>query len=312
VRALVTGGAGFIGHHLVRGLLARGHEVAVLDDFSSGSPERLAPLRGRFSLVEGTVLDTDAVDHAIAGRDVVFHLAAIASVARSLSEPRPTHAVNVEGTIAVVLAAARHRLRRVILAGSSAVYGDAVPLPSREEQRATPLSPYGVDKLAAEHYLHVLGAASGVETVALRYFNVFGPGQDPTSEYAAVIPRFITAALRGQRPTINGSGAISRDFIYVDDVVEATVRAAIVPGIGGVTCNIARGVPTTLDELVAAVGTATGVPLEPIYGPPRAGDIVASWADISRASEILGYAAAVPFETGIARTVAWFRAQASA
>ena len=211
-----------------------------------------------------------------------------------------------------MLAAARHGLRRAVLAGSSAVYGDAVPLPSREEQRATPLTPYGVDKLAAEHYLHVLGTARGVETVALRYFNVFGPGQDPTSEYAAVIPRFITAALRGQRPTINGSGTISRDFVHVDDVVEATVRAATVPGIGGLTCNIARGEPTTLDQLVAAVAAATGVPLEPIYGPPRVGDIVASWADISRASEILGYAAAVPFETGIARTMAWFREQASA
>jgi UDP-glucose 4-epimerase len=312
VRALVTGGAGFIGHHLIRGLLASGHDVAVLDDFSSGSRERLSPLRDRITVVEGTVLDAETLDRAIAGREVVFHLAAIASVARSLLEPRLTHAVNVEGTIAVMLAAARHRLGRAILAGSSAVYGNAGPLPSREEQRAAPLSPYGVDKLAAEHYLHVLGAAHGVETIALRYFNVFGPGQDPMSEYAAVIPRFITAALRGQRPIINGSGSISRDFVHVDDVVEATMQAAIVPGIGGLTCNIARGAPTTLDQLVAAVGKATGVPLEPIYGPPRAGDIAASWADISRASEILGYAAAVPFEIGIARTLAWFRAQASA
>lgn len=312
MRALVTGGAGFIGHHLVRGLLARGYEVAVLDDFSSGVPERLSPLRGRILLVEGSVLDVDAVDRAIAGRDVVFHLAAIASVARSLHEPRLTHTVNVDGTIAVVLAAARHGLRRAILAGSSAVYGDAVTLPCREEQRPAPRSPYGVDKLAAEHYLHVLGAARGVETIALRYFNVFGPGQDPASEYAAVIPRFITAAMRGQRPTINGSGTISRDFVHVDDVVAANVLAATVPGVGGLTCNIAYGAPTTLDEVVAAVGAATGVPLEPVYGRPRVGDIVASWADVSRASGTLGYAAAVPFETGIARTVAWFRAQTPA
>jgi UDP-glucose 4-epimerase len=312
VRALVTGGAGFIGHHLVQGLLQLGHEVAVLDDFSSGSAERLSRLPGRISLVEGSVLDADAVDRAIAGTEVVFHLAAIASVARSLDEPRLTHAVNVDGTIAVVLAAARHRLRRAILAGSSAVYGDAVTLPCREEQQLAPRSPYGVDKLAAEHYLHVLGAASGVETIALRYFNVFGPGQDPASEYAAVIPRFITAALRGQRPTINGSGTISRDFVHVDDVVAANVLAATVPGVGGLTCNIARGAPTTLDQLVAAVGAATGVALEPVYGPPRVGDIVASWADVSRAREILGYAPAVPFETGIARTAASFRAQALA
>ena len=312
VRALVTGGAGFIGHHLVRGLLAHGHDVAVLDDFSSGSPERLSALRDRISLVEGSVLDADAVDRAIAGRDVVFHLAAIASVTRSLHEPRLTHAVNVDGTIAVVLAAGRHHLRRAVLAGSSAVYGDTVTLPCREEQRPDPRSPYGVDKLAAEHYLHVLGGSLGVETVALRYFNVFGPGQDPASEYAAVIPRFISAALRGQRPTINGSGTISRDFVHVDDVVAANLLAATVPGVGGLTCNIARGAPTTLDQLVTAVGAATGVALEPIYGPPRVGDIAASWADVSRASEILGYAAAVPFEAGVARTVAWFRTPAPA
>ena len=312
MRTLVTGGAGFIGHHLVRGLLARGHQVTVLDDFSSGSPERLAPLLDSICLVEGSVLDADAVDRAIAGREVVFHMAAIASVARSQREPRLTHAVNVEGTIAVVLAAARHRLRRAVLAGSSAVYGDAASLPCREEQRPAPQSPYGVDKLAAEHYLHVLGAAGGVETIALRYFNVFGPGQDPASEYAAVIPRFITAALGGQRPTINGSGTISRDFVYVDDVVAANVLAATVPGVGGLTCNIACGAPTTLDQLVAAVGAETGIPLEPVYGPPRTGDILASWADVSRASEILGFAAAVPFETGIARTVSWLRAQAPA
>jgi UDP-glucose 4-epimerase len=312
VKALVTGGAGFIGHHLVRGLLERGHEVTVLDDFSSGSQGRLSAVRDRVRLVEGSVLDDGALDDALAGRDVVFHLAAIASVARSLEEPRLTHAVNVEGTIAVVLAAARHRLRRAILAGSSAVYGDAATLPCREEQRPAPRSPYGIDKLAAEHYLHVLGAAGGVETVALRYFNVFGAGQDPASEYAAVIPRFITAALHGHQPVINGSGTISRDFVHVDDVVAANILAATVPGIGGLTCNIARGAPTTLDELVAAVGAATGAPLEPVYGPPREGDIAASWADVSRARDALGYAPAVPFREGIARTVDWFRAQAPA
>jgi len=268
-------------------------------------------LAGRISVVEGSVLDADAIDRAMAGSEVVFHLAAIASVARSLDEPRLTHAVNVEGTIAVVLAAARHGVRRAILAGSSAVYGDAVTLPCREDLLPAPRSPYGVDKLAAEHYLHVLGATHGVETIALRYFNVFGPGQDPASEYAAVIPRFIMAALGGQRPTINGSGAISRDFVHVDDVVAANVLAATVPGVGGLTCNIGRGVPTTLDQLVAAVVAATGVPLEPVYGPPRVGDIVSSWAEVTRANEILRFAAAVPFEVGIARTTAWFRAQAS-
>ena len=175
-----------------------------------------------------------------------------------------------------------------------------------------PRSPYGVDKLAAEHYHHVLGAAGGVETVALRYFNVYGAGQDPASEYAAVIPRFIAAAIRGEPPTINGSGTISRDFVHVDDVVAANMLAATVPSIGGLTCNIASGAPTTLDELVAAVGAATGIHLEPAYGPSRVGDIAASWADVSRASEMLGYTAAVPFEIGIARTVDWFRAQAPA
>ena len=307
MRAAVTGGAGFIGSHLVRGLLARGHEVSVIDDFSSGSRERLAPFVGRVDVVEGSVLDRDALDAAIAGCEAVFHHAAIASVARSLADPRGTDEVNVGGTIEVMLAAQRHRVGRVVFAGSSAVYGNPAQLPCRETQRADPLSPYGVTKLAGEHYVHALGALHGVRTSVLRYFNVYGPGQDPASEYAAVIPRFIAAVTAGQRPTVNGSGEISRDFVFIDDVVEANVRAAAPSAPTGLTCNVASGAATTLLELLSAIARAAGVEVDPAFGPARAGDIAHSWADVTRAREQLGFGARVTFADGIAQTVAWFR-----
>ena len=203
MRAAVTGGAGFIGHHLVAGLLMRGDQVNVIDDFSTGRRSRLAPFGDRVMVTEGSVLDPSALDEALAGCEVVFHEAAIASVAQSLVAPRLTNDVNTNGTIEVMLAAARHGVRRVMFAGSSAVYGVPEELPCRESQRPNPMSPYGASKLAAEHYVHSLGQLHGVETSVLRYFNVYGPGQDPTAEYAAVVPRFITAVLSGGRPIIN-------------------------------------------------------------------------------------------------------------
>jgi UDP-glucose 4-epimerase len=311
LRALVTGGAGFIGHHLVRGLLERGDEVRVLDDFSSGDRARLDSFGLRPGILEGSILDRSALERAIAGCDVVFHLAAVASVARSMAEPRLVNDVNVDGTIEVVEAAARHGLARVVFAGSSAVYGTPERQPCREDQRADPESPYGASKLAGEHYLHSVGRARGVATVALRYFNVFGPGQDPESEYAAVIPRFMTAVLRGDRPTINGSGDISRDFIHVDNVVAANLLAARTDSPSGLTCNIASGSETTLLELLRAINGQAGAPVEPVFGPPRAGDIRHSRADISLAERRLGYRVQVPFEEGIAQTVTWYRAVGS-
>jgi len=307
LRAVVTGGAGFIGHHLVAGLLARGHQVNVIDDFSTGHRSRLAPFLDRIAVTEGSILDPAALDEAVADCEVVFHEAAIASVARSVLEPRLTNDVNVNGTIEVVLAAARHGVRRVVLASSSAVYGLSEELPSRETQRPEPQSPYGASKLAAEHYVHSLGRLVGVETVALRYFNVFGPAQDPASEYAAVVPRFITAVLESQRPIINGSGDITRDFVYVGDVVEANLLASRASSPSTLTCNLASGSRTSLRELLDAVCVAAGRDVAPVFGPARPGDIQHSQADISLARHAIGYEARVPLGEGIARTLEWFR-----
>lgn len=306
MRAAVTGGAGFIGHHLVAGLVARGSRVSVIDDFSTGSRSRLARVGDHVAVTEGSILDATALDGAFAGSEVVFHEAAIASVARSLVAPRVTNEVNVSGTIEVMLAAARQGVRRVVFAGSSAVYGIPQELPCRESQRTDPRSPYGASKLAAEHYFHSLGRLHGIETVALRYFNVYGPGQDPASEYAAVIPRFITAVLEGRRPVINGSGDISRDFVFVDDVVEANLLAARASSPSALTCNIASGSRTSLVELLRAVGVAAGRVVEPLFGPPRPGDIPHSQADISLARQALGFAVGVPLQEGIARTLKGF------
>jgi len=311
VRILVTGGAGFIGHHLVRGLLARGDVVNVIDDFSTGDRSRLVPFGGQITLTEGTILDPAALDEAVAGCDVILHEAAIASVARSLTAPRLTNEVNASGTIEVMLAAARHRVRRVVFAGSSAVYGIPEQLPCRESQRPDPRSPYAASKLAAEHYVHTLGELHGVETVVLRYFNVFGPGQDPASEYAAVVPRFATAVLAGRRPVVYGNGEISRDYIYVDDVVDANLRASRPSSPSPLTCNVACGSRYSLLELLQTICDAAGRPMDPAFGPPRPGDILHSQADISVAGQALGYKVAVPFKEGIARTVAWYRDQAT-
>jgi UDP-glucose 4-epimerase len=311
MRVAVTGGAGFIGHHLVGGLVARGDEVRVIDDFSTGSRARLISFGDRVAVTAGSILDASALDEAIEGCEVVFHQAAIASVARSLVEPRATNHVNVSGTIEVVLAAARHGARRVVFAGSSAVYGIPDKLPCRESQRPDPRSPYGASKLAAEHYLHSLGRLHGVETVALRYFNVLGPGQDPSSEYAAVVPRFISAVVDGRRPVINGRGDITRDFVYVDDVVEANLLAARALSPSGLTCNIASGSRTSLMELLRSVCLAAGRDVEPLYGPPRLADVRHSQADISVARQALGYEARVPLADAIARTLEWFAAGSS-
>lgn len=311
MRALVTGGAGFIGHHLVRSLLEQGYRVTVIDDFSTGDRARLDRVEDRITLVEGSILDEAALDEAVAGCEVIFHEAAIASVARSFVTPRLTNNVNVGGTIEVMLAAARHRVRRVVFAGSSSVYGIPEALPCREEQRPAPQSPYGASKLAGEHYLHTLGLHHGVETVVLRYFNVFGPAQDPASEYAAVVPKFATAVLDGRPPIVNGTGEVSRDFTYVDNVIEANLRAARAPSASGLTCNVACGSRFTLLELLETICTVVGRRVEPVFGPPRAGDIRDSQADISLAMRRLGYDVLVPFREGIVRTVEWYRDQAA-
>jgi UDP-glucose 4-epimerase len=307
MKALVTGGAGFIGHHLVARLLERGDEVSVIDDFATGLRQRLEPFERDIRLVEGSVLDADALMRSAEGCDVIFHEAAIPSVARSLVMPRLVNDVNVNGTIEVMLAAGRLGVGRVVLAASSSAYGASKELPCRETQSPAPLSPYAASKVAAEHYLHSLGPVHGVATVALRYFNVFGPGQDPASEYAAVVPRFTTAVLSGSRPTINGTGEISRDFTFIDNVVDANLLAAAPAAPSGLTCNIGSGTRFSLLQLLGAISDAAGSPVDPIFGPPRPGDVPHSLADITLAQRELGYQVNVPFAEGVTRTVAWYR-----
>jgi UDP-glucose 4-epimerase len=309
MRVLVTGGAGFIGHHLVRTLLERGDEVVVLDDFSTGLRERLQPFRGSIELIEGDLRDAAATGRATSRCEVVFHQGAIPSVARSVANPLLSNSVNVDGTIQLMLACSAAGVRRVVAAGSSSVYGASPELPRRETQRPDPQSPYAVSKLATEHYVHTIGALRGIETVVLRYFNVFGPGQDPKSQYAAVVPLFVTAALSGSAPTVYGDGRQSRDFTFIDNVVSANLLAANAPGASGLTANVGCGGRFDLLQLLEAIGAAVGGMQPPVFAPPRAGDVRDSEADITLARSRLGYDVLVPFAEGVRRTVSWYRAQ---
>lgn len=310
MKALVTGGAGFIGSNLALALLARGHEVRLLDNFSTGHRANLEPLDAE--LVEGDVRSYERVAAAVGGVEVVFHQGALPSVPRSIQDPLTSTAVNVEGTLNVLLAARDAGVRRVVFASSSSVYGDAPGMPRRESQPLAPLAPYAVSKLAAEQYCMVAHRVYGVETVALRYFNVFGERQDPLSGYAAVIPKFIRMMLDGQPPTIFGDGETSRDFTHVENVVEANLAAAVASGAAGRVMNIAVGRSHTLNELVSTLQRLLDSDLEPEYGPPRPGDVSESLADVSLARELIGYQPSVEFEEGLQRTIAWIVEQRAA
>ena len=307
MRYLVTGGAGFIGHHLVRALLDRGDEVVVLDDLSTGQIDRLAAVMDRIRMLEGSILDDAALDAAMDGCSGVLHEAALASVARSVRDPLTSNEVNVTGTVRLMLAAARAGVSRVVFAGSSSVYGSGGELPRRESQRCEPASPYATTKLAAEAYVHSLGELLGIESASLRYFNVFGPGQDPSSEYAAVVPRFVTAALKGEEPVIYGDGSATRDFTYIDNVVQANLLALDAPSLDALTCNVGNGDRHSLLDLVATIGDAVGRSLTPSFTGQRAGDVHDSQADITVARERLGYDPRVGLADGIVRTVDWYR-----
>jgi len=305
---LVTGGAGFIGSAIARALVKRGDRVRILDDFSSGKRENLADIAGAVEVIEGSILDERALSQAVDGVKVIFHEAAIPSVPKSMAEPIENHEANATGTLKVLHAAKRAGVERLVYAASSAAYGSDPRLPKVETMVTGPISPYGASKLAGEIYCQVYAEAYGLPTVCLRYFNVFGPRQDPQSEYAAVIPKFITRALAGGTPVIFGDGTQSRDFCFIDNVVEANLKAAAAPASAtGRVYNIACGVATTLDEVVKVIGDILGRPIEPKHDPERAGDIKHSVADISAARAGLGYTAAVSFEEGMRRTVDWYR-----
>ena len=304
---LVTGGAGFIGSSIARALGARGDKVRILDDFSSGKRENLADLRDHVEVLEGSILDDGALGRAVDKVKVIFHEAAIPSVPKSMAEPLENHHANATGTLKVLLAAKRAGVERLVYAASSAAYGDDPTLPKVETMRTGPISPYGGSKLAGEIYCQVFAAAYDLPTVCLRYFNVFGPRQDPQSEYAAVIPKFITRALAGGVPVIFGDGTQSRDFCYIDNVIEANLKAAAAPGVSGRMYNVACGVATTLNEVVTVIGDVLGRPIEARHEQERPGDIKHSVADISSARAELGYTSAVSFAEGLRRTVDWYR-----
>jgi nucleoside-diphosphate-sugar epimerase len=304
---LVTGGAGFIGSSIVEELVRWREKVRVLDNFYTGKRENIAPFLEDIQLIEGDLRHLDTVRRATEGVDYILHQGAVPSVQKSVDHPLDTDESNVRGTLNLLVAARDAGVKRVVYASSSAVYGDTPTLPKAEEMKPAPLSPYAVSKLAGEHYCQVFYQVYGLETVSLRYFNVFGPRQDPTSQYAAVIPKFVTTMLGGEQPVIYGDGEQSRDFSYVANVVRANLLAAVAPDAGGQVFNIACGQRYNLLELVATINRILGTDITPVHTAPRAGDIRHSLADIARAREVLGYQVEVEFEEGLRCLIAWFR-----
>lgn len=299
---LVTGGAGFIGSHVAAALLARGERVRILDNFSTGSRENLAALEGA-ELVEGDIRSYHVVHEAVEGADFVLHQAALPSVPRSISDPITTNEVNTVGTLNVLNAARDAKVTRLVYASSSSIYGRDPQLPKREDMIPQPMSPYSVSKLAGEHYCRAFAELYGFETVMLRYFNVFGPRQSPDSQYAAVIPLFIHRLLSDQPPKINGDGSQTRDFTYVDNVVDANLAACTAPGVVGKVLNIAAGHRISVLELMDALGQVTGKRIPPVFDATRVGDVPHSYACIDEARQFLGYEPKVDFMEGLRRTV---------
>lgn len=304
-KAVVTGGAGFIGSHLCDGLIRGGFDVVAVDNLATGRESNLEGVNAEFIRLD--INDTDALTKVFSGAEFVFHVAAIPAVPRSIDDPVGTNRANIDGTLSVLMAARSARVRRVIYSSSSSVYGNSPVLPKHEEMPTAPISPYATQKLAGEQYAIHFSTIFNLETVAIRYFNVFGPRQDPNSTYAAVIPQFITKMRAGEAPVINGDGTTTRDFTYVTNVVHGNILAAETAEANGKIFNIACGARISLNELVDTINAVLGTSIIPVHGPFRAGDIKDSLADISKARTVLGYEVSVPFKEGIERTVAALR-----
>jgi nucleoside-diphosphate-sugar epimerase len=312
LRYLVTGGAGFIGSNIVDELVRRSHHVIVLDDLSTGNEKNLAGVRKKIDFRIGSITDLAALEPACEGADYVIHLAALASVPRSVRNPLETNSVNIDGTLNVLVAARDAKVRRFVYAASSSAYGEARALPKTEAMSPSPVSPYGVTKYVGELYAQVFGRVYGLENASVRFFNVFGPRQDPTSQYSGVLSRFMLAVIQGQNPVIYGDGEQSRDFTYVDNIVDETLRACEAKGASGMVFNGGTGVRITLNEVLKLLGKITEKKIQARYDPPRAGDIRDSQADISLASTVLGYRPLVHFEEGLRRTWEWYKSNYSA
>ena len=308
MRYLVTGGAGFIGSHTVEKLVRRGDSVVVLDDLSAGKEENLTEAAGKIEFIPGSITDLETVRRGCSGVDYVFHLAARTSVARSVEDPLETNRINVDGTLNVLVAARDARVRRVVFAASSSAYGETPRLPKVETMTPAPISPYGLSKFVGEAYAQLFGHVYGLENVSLRYFNVFGPRQDPSSRYSGVLSRFITALLGSTAPVVYGDGEQSRDFTYVENVAQANLLACDAPNVSGMVFNVGTGHSHTLNQTLHLLEKIAGKPANARYDPPRPGDIRHSQADISLARRLLGYEPRVNFEEGLRRTWEWYRA----
>lgn len=303
----VTGGAGFIGSHLATRFVELGHRVRVFDNFSTGHRTNLAHLGSRVEWIEADLRDATACRKACDGIEFVFHQAALGSVPKSVDDPQTYHDVNVNGTFNMLLAAVHHKVRRFIYAGSSSAYGDTEESPKHEKMRPRPLSPYAVQKLTGEEYAAAFHVCYGLETITLRYFNVFGPRQDPKSQYAAAIPAFVCAIMRGQAPTVYGDGEQTRDFTYIDNVVDANVLAMSANKTRGETVNVACGGQITINQVIAAINKALGTKVRPRYVDPRPCDVRQSCADVRLAKTLLGYSPEVSFEDGLRRAIDYYR-----
>jgi UDP-glucose 4-epimerase len=304
---VVTGGGGFIGSHIVEELIRRKQTVKVIDNFSTGKRENIEPFEGDAEIIEADIAEAKNLSQFLKGTDYVIHQAAIPSVPKSMIDPVKSHNANVTGTLRVLVACREAGVKRVVYASSSSLYGDSPTLPKHEGMAPNPLSPYGAQKLFGEMYCQVFTRAYGLETVSLRYFNVFGPRQDATSQYSGVLALFIPAVLQDRRPTIYGDGLQSRDFTYVQNVVEGNLLACTAPGVAGQVFNVACGDRITVNSMLQQINKIVGKDVAPIYGEPRPGDIKHSQAEISRAKEKLGYEPQVTFEEGLRRTIDWYR-----